>query len=58
MDQNENPLDPCHLGVLLGAPKTIYEPIARSMQAKHLSCAEINTISKWTETSFHLTHVT
>jgi hypothetical protein len=24
----------------------------------HLSCAEINTISKWIETSFHLTYVT
>jgi hypothetical protein len=28
------------------------------MQTVNLSCVEINTISKWTETSFHLTHVT
>jgi hypothetical protein len=33
-------------------------PLVHSGQTVHLSCAEINTISKWTETSFHLTDVT
>jgi hypothetical protein len=28
------------------------------VETLHLYCAEINTVSKWTETSFHLTHVT
>jgi hypothetical protein len=32
--------------------------MVRSAQIVHLSCAEINTISKQTETSFHLTHIT
>jgi hypothetical protein len=42
MDQNELPLDPCHLGVLLGAPKMIFEPLACLAQTVHLSCVEIN----------------
>jgi hypothetical protein len=33
-------------------------PMEYSVQTVHLSCAEINTISKQTETSLHLTHVT
>jgi hypothetical protein len=28
------------------------------MQTEHLSCVETNTISKWTNTTFHLNHVT
>jgi hypothetical protein len=52
MDRNGLPLDPCHLGVPSDALKTIFEPIARSVQTMHLSCVEINTISKQTETSF------
>jgi hypothetical protein len=32
-----------------------YGTFAKTM---YLSCVEINTISKWAETSFHLTHVT
>jgi hypothetical protein len=32
--------------------------IVCSGQTKHLSCAEINTVSKWIDTSVHLTHVT
>jgi hypothetical protein len=36
----------------------ISEPIARSTHTMHLSCAEINTISKQTETSFYLDHIT
>jgi hypothetical protein len=58
MDRNELPLHPCHLGVPSDAPKIISEPIARSEQTLHLSCIEINIISKRTEASFHLTHVT
>jgi hypothetical protein len=42
----------------IGCAKMISEPIARSVQTVHLSCIEINTMSKWTKTSFHLTHVT
>jgi hypothetical protein len=29
-----------------------------SGQTEHLSCAEINTVSKWTDMSVNLTHVT
>jgi hypothetical protein len=50
--------NPWHLGVLSGAPKMIFEPIARSAQIVYLSCVKINSISKWTKTSFHLTHIT
>jgi hypothetical protein len=33
-------------------------PLVHSVQSEHLSCVETNTISKWTNTTFHLTHVT
>jgi hypothetical protein len=33
-------------------------PVVHSVQTMHLSCIEINTISKWSKTSFHLTNVT
>jgi hypothetical protein len=33
-------------------------PVVHSVQTVHLSYTEINTISKQTEASFHLTHVT
>jgi hypothetical protein len=36
----------------------IFEPVVRLAQTMHLSCIEINTIFKWTEVSFYLTHVT
>jgi len=36
----------------------ISRPMVRAVQTVHLSCIEINTVSKWSETSFHLTHVT
>jgi hypothetical protein len=42
----------------LGAPEMIFKPIAQSAQTVHLSCIEINIISKQTEASFDLTHVT
>ena len=36
----------------------IYVPEVHSVQTVHLSCAKTNTISKQTETSFHLTYIT
>jgi hypothetical protein len=35
----------------------ISEPMVRSAQTVHQSCVKISTISKWTETSFHLSLV-
>jgi hypothetical protein len=58
MDQNKLPLDPRHVWVPPGVPKMISMLVVHSVQTLHLSCIEINTISKWTETSFHLTHIT
>jgi hypothetical protein len=57
MNQNEIPHEPCHLP-LPGVSKTIFEPVIRSTQTAHLSCIKISTISKWTETSMHLSLVT
>jgi hypothetical protein len=56
--RSEIPHDPCHLGVLSGASKMIFEPMVHSMQTMHLSCVKISTISKRTKTSFHLSLVT
>ena len=58
MDRNELPLDQLHVGVSSGVPKMISMPVVHLVQTVHLSCAEINIISKQTEMSFHLTHVT
>jgi hypothetical protein len=59
MDLNEFPLDAHHVGVLLVAPKMIFEPMVDTNRATyHASCVEINTISKWTETTFYFTHTT
>jgi hypothetical protein len=58
MDRNEIPYDPGHLGVLSGVSKAIFEPVVRSAQTVHLSCVKNRTISKQTEMSIHLTHVT
>ena len=55
---NEIPHDPRHLGVPSGASKMISEPMVRSAQTVHRSCVKISTISKRTETSFHLSFVT
>ena len=57
-DRNELPFDARHLGVPLGASKTIFEPMVRLAQTVHLSCTNTNTISKRIETRFHMTHVT
>jgi hypothetical protein len=58
MDRNEIPHDPGHLGVLSGVSKAIFEPVARLAQTVHLSCIKNSSISKQTNTSVHLTHVT
>jgi hypothetical protein len=58
MEWNEFLLDPRHVGEPLVVLKMIFEPMVQSAQTMHLSCVEINTISKQTETSFHFTHIT
>jgi hypothetical protein len=58
IDWIELKLDPHHLEVLLGASKMILEPMVRLAQTLHLSCTDTNTISKRTETRFHMTHIT
>jgi hypothetical protein len=57
-EQNEPTLEPRHLGVPSGVSKSISEPMVRLTQTWHLSCTSTNTISKRTETRFHMTHVT
>jgi hypothetical protein len=56
--QNELPLEPRPLRVSSGAVKTIFEPTVRLAPTMRLSCIDTNTISIWTETRFHMTHVT
>jgi hypothetical protein len=56
MDQNNFPLNPRHIGISSGVSKMIFEPMVHSTQTIHVSCVKINTMSKQTETSFHLTH--
>jgi hypothetical protein len=58
MDQNEILHDPHHLGVQSDLSKMIFEPKGRLAQTVHLSCTDINTVSKRTEMKFHMTHVT
>ena len=53
-DQIELPLEPRHLGVPSDASKTISKPVVYLAQTVHQS----NTVSKWTEMRFRLTHVT
>jgi hypothetical protein len=57
MDQNELPIELRHLGVPSGASKTIFEAMVRLVRIVHLSCTETNSVSKQTETSFHLSLV-
>jgi hypothetical protein len=52
------PHDPRHLGVLSGASKIISEPVVRSAQIMYQSCVKISTISKRSESSFHLSLIT
>jgi hypothetical protein len=57
MDRNELPFEPRHLGVPSIASEMISEAMVYLVQTVHLSCTETNTISKRTETSFHLSLV-
>ena len=36
----------------------IYEPMVRSAQTVHLSCTDMNTVSKRIEMKFHMTYIT
>jgi hypothetical protein len=58
MDQNKLPFDPRHLGGPSGVGKNIFCARGTFGAIVHLSCAMVNNISKRTEASFHLTHVT
>ena len=42
----------------MGASKMISKPMVRLAQTVRLSWNGTNTVSKWTEMSFHMTHVT
>jgi hypothetical protein len=58
MDWDKIPHDQCHLGDPSGTSKIISEPFVHSTQTVYLSCVKIGTISKQTEASIHLSHVT
>jgi hypothetical protein len=58
MDQNEIAHDPSHLVVTSGASKMISEPVISLAQSVCLPCVKVSTISKQTESSFHLRFVT
>jgi hypothetical protein len=58
MDRNKLPIEPHNLGVPSGVSIMIFGPMVRLAQTVHLSCTDINTVSKQTETRFQLTHVT
>jgi hypothetical protein len=57
-DRNEILHDPRHPGVPWGASKSVSEGMVRLVQTVYLSCTETNTLSKWTERRFYMTHVT
>ena len=57
-DRNELSVEPRHLVVPSGASKIIPEPMVCLAQTVHLSCIDANTVSKWTEIRFDMTHVT
>jgi hypothetical protein len=58
MDRNELALEPRHLGVRSVVFKMIYVPMVHLAQIVPHSCTDTNTISKGTETSFHMRFVT
>jgi hypothetical protein len=58
MDRGDIPPYPCDLGVPSDASKMIAELMVRLAQTMHLSCTDTNTIFKWNEVKFHMTHVT
>jgi hypothetical protein len=51
-------MTPRHLGVPSSASNTISEPAVRSTQTVQESCIKSSTISRKTEPSFHLSHIT
>jgi hypothetical protein len=57
MDRNELKLEHHHLGVPSGASKMIFELVVCLAQTVHLSCTDIDSVSKQTETRFQLTHI-
>jgi hypothetical protein len=57
-DRNELPLDQCHLEVPSGVPRKIFMSVVHSAQTVHQYFVKVNTISKGSKTSFHLTNVT
>jgi hypothetical protein len=57
MDGNKHPLEPRHIVVQFVASKTISKPMVRLAQTVDVSCTDANIVSKWTETRFHMTHV-
>jgi hypothetical protein len=50
--------DPHNLGATSNAFKMIYVPTICLEQTVNLSWTDTNTVSKWTKTRFHMTHVT
>jgi hypothetical protein len=58
MGQNELPFDSHHLEGPSSVAKKISMPMEYLAQTVHLSDVEINTVSKQTKASFHLTYVT
>jgi hypothetical protein len=58
MDWIKLPLEPHHLGVPSVVSKMISKPMRCLAQTVHLSCIDTYTISRRTETRFHMTHVT
>jgi hypothetical protein len=58
MDSTDLPLEPRHLGVPSSVSKMISMPMVCSLQTVHLSCTDTNTVSKWTKTRYHMTHIT
>jgi hypothetical protein len=57
MDLKKIRHEPRCQGVASGALKMIFDPMIRLVQTVHLSCTATNTISKRTESRFHMTHV-
>ena len=57
-NRNELPLEPCHLVVTSSVSKMISKPMVCLAQTMHLSCTDANTVSKWKQVRFCMTHVT
>jgi hypothetical protein len=57
-DRTELLVEPRHIGVPSSVSKTISMPMICLVKTVHLSCTNINTVSKWTKMRFHMTHVT